>query len=486
MSKFNKVEKTETVQSYEGGEVYAKNPVEDWLNFLMSSYLENQFYESADKQMNRYMDLTREVAEKYGWEFVAKSAFFSRNVLGMRSISEFTAAILNSQRFDNKRAFFRNYFKRPDGISEVFAAIENFLGEKRSHALVRGAADYLSSLGEYQLGKYKMNGKQFNMYDLINITHAHSAAIDKYKAGELEAPDTWEVNISGAIDQVERDYHWRKMVEEGRLGYLALIRNLRNITKAEGIDQKWVNKYLVPQLTNETAIKKSMVFPYQIYCAYKNIGIRNMSINSALDYAFRVACGNMPEMDGRTVVMLDVSGSMENRLSSNSSLTLKEVGAVYAAAMLVNTNADFVKFGTMAKKMEFNLLDNIFDIVAKMCSNDRCGLGTDIGPAFDLLDKQYDRIFLVSDMQIMNANISSWWCSVPKGVDTYKAYCKKYKCQPHMYSFDLANYSTQVENPNNPRIHLCTVLNDTLFKMIPYLENGGSLVDYINNNFSYC
>lgn len=404
----------------------------------------------------------------------------------MRSISEFTAAILNGQKFDNKRAFFRNYFKRPDGASEVFAAID-MLGDKRSHALVRGAGDYLSSLGDYQIGKYKMNGKEYNMYDLINITHAHSATIDKYKAGMLETPDTWEVNISGAVDQVERDYHWRKMVEEGRLGYLALIRNLRNITKAEGIDQKWVDKYLVPQLTNEAAIKKSMVFPYQIYCAYKNIGIRNMSINSALDYAFKTACGNMPQMDGDTVVILDVSGSMEDKLSSNSSLTLKEVGAVYAAAMLVNTNADFIKFGNEAKMMKFNPLENVFDIVAKMCSNDRCGYGTDIVPAFRLMNKKYDRIFLVSDMQIMSKNGSGWyWGYRDQGVETYNEYCKFYKCHPHMYSFDLANYSTQVENPNNPRIHLLTALNDTLFKMLPYIENGNSLVDYINNNFSYC
>ena len=55
MAKFNKTVKTEKVASYEGGEVFEKNPIEDWINFLFSSYLENQFYESADEQMNRYI-----------------------------------------------------------------------------------------------------------------------------------------------------------------------------------------------------------------------------------------------------------------------------------------------------------------------------------------------------------------------------------------------------------------------------------------------
>lgn len=485
MAKFNKTVKTEKVASYEGGEVYAKNPVEDWINFLMSSYLEDQFYESASDQMNRYMDLTREVAERYGWEFVAKAAFFSRQELGMRSISELTAAILNGQKFDNKRAFFHNYFKRPDGLAEVFSLLDNFLGSKRSHALVRGAGDYLSSLKDYQLGKYKMNGKEYNMYDLINITHAHSATIDKYKAGTLETPDTWETAISGSKSDEEKSQNWQRLVEENKLGYLALIRNLRNIVNSSP-DVDWIEKYLVPQIDNEVAIKKSLVFPYQIYCSWKNYGIRNISIDAALDRAFRIACGNMPKMDGRTVIVLDVSGSMEDKLSSNSSLTLKEVGAVYAAAMFVNCNADFIKFGNDAKRIKLNKLDSIFNLVEKMYVNDSCGYGTDIVPAFRLMNEKYDRIFLVSDMQIMNNNDSEWYWRHQNGIETYNEYCNAYKCHPHMYSFDLANYSTQVENPNNPRIHLLTALNDTLFKMLPFIEDGNSLVDYISNNFNYC
>ena len=484
MAKFNKTVKTEKVASYEGGEVFEKNPVEDWINFLFSSYLENQFYESADEQMNRYTELTQTVGEKLGWEFVAKASFFSRNVLGMRSISELTAAILNGQKFDNKRAYFRNFMKRPDDASEVFAAID-MLGDKRSHALVRGAGDYLSSLKDYQLGKYKLKGKEYNMYDLINITHAHSTTIDKYKAGTLETPDTWETAISGSKSDEEKSQNWQRLVEENKLGYLALIRNLRNIVNSSP-DAYWIEKYLVPQIENEVAIKKSLVFPYQIYCSWKNYGIRNISIDVALDRAFKIACGNMPKMDGRTVIILDVSGSMEEKLSSNSSLTLKEVGAVYAVAMFVNCNADFIKFGNDAKKLKLNKLDSIFNLVEKMYANDNCGYGTDIVPAFRLMNEKYDRIFLVSDMQIMAKNGSGWYWHQNGGIETYNEYCKTYKCHPHMYSFDLANYSTQVENPNNPRIHLLTALNDTLFKMLPYIENGNSLVGYINNNFSYC
>lgn len=482
MSKFNKTMEPKVTSSYEGGMTYEKNCIEDLTNFMFSSYLEDQFYETANEQINRFIGLLNEVSEQMPLEWIAKLSFFARKELGMKSVSHLTAAWLNSKTFENKRVYYRNIMKTPSDIAELFAAID-MLGDKRSHALVRGAGDYLSSLKDYHIGKYKMSGKEYNMYDLINITHAHSASIDKYKNGTLETPDTWETAISGSKSEEEKSQNWQRLVEENKLGYLALIRNLRNIVSSAP-DAHWIEQYLVPQIENETAIKKSLVFPYQIYCSWKNYGIRNLSIDTALDRAFRIACGNMPDMPGDTVIILDVSGSMDDKLSSNSSLTLKEVGAVYAAAMFVNTKADFVKFGNEAKAMKFNPLEDIFDIICKMCANDGCGYGTDIVPAFRLLEKEYDRIFLVSDMQIMAGR--HFYYSGGSGIKTYEDYCKMYECNPHMYSFDLSNYHTQIVSSSNPRVHLSTALNDTLFKMIPYLEDGNSLVDFINNNFSYC
>lgn len=482
MSKFNKnMPSAERAVSYEGNVQFAKNPVEDWCNFIMSCMLENRFYESAEDQMERYINLTNQIGEELGWEFVAKAAIFARNELGMRSISELTAAILNGQTFDRKRQFFANYFKRPDGISEVFAAIDS-LGGKRSHALVRGAADYLSTLKDYSIDKYKMNGKVYNMFDLINITHAHSAAIDRYKNDCLEKADTWEKAISASANEEEKSQEWQRLVEERKLGYLALIRNLRNIVNTKP-SVGWVQEYLVPQIENVTAIKKSLVWPYQIYCAYKNVGIRNVDIDTALANAFRAACGNMPELPGNNVVVLDVSGSMDDNWSANSSLTIKEVGAVYSAALLVHSGADFIKFGSDAKNKTYNPLENIFNIIRDMQENEECGYGTYIASAYNAMQKKYDRIFLISDMQTMSVS-NSWYCT-RDSVNSYHSYCKKFGCTPHVYSFDLGNYRSQIENPNNPKIHLLTALSDKFFTLIKFIEDGGSLVDYINENYSY-
>ena len=481
MSKFNKQKRSETILSYEGGQVYKKNSIEDLINFMFSSMLENRFYENSEDQTQRFLTLLDEVSNQLPLEWIAKLSLFARKELGMKSITHLTAAWLNDKNFENKRSYYRNIMNIPSDMSEVFAAIDS-LGGKRSHALVRGAADYLSKLNDYSIDKYKMNGKVYNMFDLINITHAHSAAIDRYKNDCLEKADTWEKAISASANEEEKSQEWQRLVEEHKLGYLALIRNLRNIVDTKP-SENWVREHLTMQIENSIAIKKSLVMPYQIYCAYKNIGIRNTAIDIALERAFRIACGNMPELPGNNVVVLDVSGSMDDYWSANSSLTIKEVGAVYGAALLIHSGADFIKFGNYAKIKTYNPLENIFNIIEDMQENEVCGYGTNAASAYGAMQKRYDRIFLISDMQTMS--VSDGWYYAGYGVRSYNSYCDNFNCSPHVYSFDLSNYPSQVENPNNLKIHLLTALSDKFFTLIKFIEDGGSLVDYINENYSY-
>lgn len=491
MSKFNAKKETNKTVSYEGGDVYNKNLVEDYLNNLFSSYIEDGYYESQKTKMNRFLDLTTEVGKQLGNEFLAKTSVFARNELGMRSASQLIASYLNNEKFDNKRAYYRNFCHRPDDVAEIFGAID-MMGQKRSHATVRGCGDYIAKLNEYQLGKYKMLGKEYNMYDIINITHTKSASVNSFMKNEIESPDTWEVKVSTAKTDVERAEEWIRLVQEDKLGYLAMLRNLNNIMSAMSTTGynglTLIEDKIISKLTDEASIKKSLVYPYQIYCAYKNMKAHPFMIDNALDQAFRIACGNMEKFDGKSIIMLDVSGSMEDHISSRSNITIKEVGACYATALYLSQDCDFVKFGNDAKSCSYDKVDNVFSIIKKMCDNDGCGYGTYIGTAFAELNKHYDRIFIVSDMQTMSERGYRYrWSYSNKmdGVANYNDYCKEYgdaKC----YSFDLGNYKTQCNNPNNRNVHLVTALNNEVFKFLHLLENDQSIVDYIQKNFSYC
>lgn len=478
MPKFNQTHKPAKPDAvtYEGGLAFEKSLEQDWLNNLFSNMLENRFYEIGSEQMERYITLTKQMLAKYGPGFVARASYFARNTLGMRSISQLTAAMLNSQNFDGKRNFYAKYMKRPDDVSEIFAILDA-LGEKRSHALVRGAADYLSSLNAYTIDKYAMRNKDWSMIDLINVCHPKSAVVDKFYNGQLEHAGTWEQKISASKSEDEKSQNWRELVEGGKLGYLALIRNLNNILAAN-VSEDWIEQYLVPQLTNKDKIHKSLVFPYQIYTAYKNLNARQLDTIFALNEAFRTSVDNIPGLDGRSLVVLDVSGSMEDRVSGNSNMTIKEVCACYAAAIyLANPDSDFIKFGTEAKFRRYNRLNNVFDIIREVQHNDGCGYGTNIVPVFLMLKKHYDRIFLFSDMQVMSDN--RYYSNSMAAQDAMKEYFKDYG-RTKIYSIDMGNYRTQIANPMRGDLTLLTGFSDKVFKFISLMESGVSIIDYIN------
>lgn len=454
------------------------------MNFLLSSFCENGFYEDAAEQVRRFLDLTDKVIEEYGAPFASRAAIFARDEMGMRSISQLLAARLNSESFENKRLFYATYFTRPDDVAEVFAILDSF-GNKRSHALVRGAADYLKTLNGYKLDKYAMRNKDWSMVDIINVTHAYTDNIDAFYNGYAPKANTWEQLVSAASSKEERDSVWRMLVETEQLGYMALIRNLNNILDS-GIDERFVCYHLVPQIENGEAIRRSKVFPYQIYTAYTNLNIMNTHVVAALEKAFRISVENMPAMSGSTCIALDVSGSMDEYISAKSRITIKEVGAVYAAAILLkNNDADMLKFGNRAKRYKFNMLQNIFKTIADMQENEECGYGTNVASVFGELNRHYDRIFLISDMQTMDYGSFGYWGVAYEDVITASGAMNDYMRlfgRTRIYSFDLSNYHTQISNPVRGDLIMLTGLSDKVFTMLYWTEKKGKkIIEYINS-----
>ena len=126
----------------------------------------------------------------------------------------------------------------------------------------------------------------------------------------------------------------------------------------------------------------------------------------------------------------------------------------------------------------------MFDLIDKMCANDNCGFGTEINPAFELLarkGKEYDRIFIISDMQVMDGrDYWGWYGSHDSAVKTYHRYFQNTPC----YSFDLGGYHTQILSEYD-HIRYITALNDQVFKFISLLENSENLASYINGIVYY-
>jgi 60 kDa SS-A/Ro ribonucleoprotein len=136
-------------------------------------------------------------------------------------------------------------------------------------------------------------------------------------ADELKTPDTWEVALSGGADKKEA---FERLLKEGTLGYLALLRNLRNMEQA-GVDRELVKAALLARKGAQR------VLPFRYVAAARAAP----QVELAIDQALCAAIAELPRLKGRTVVMVDVSRSMEDRLSAKSDMTRMDAAAALAA-----------------------------------------------------------------------------------------------------------------------------------------------------------
>jgi 60 kDa SS-A/Ro ribonucleoprotein len=144
----------------------------------------------------------------------------------------------------------------------------------------------------------------------------------------LESPDTWEVSLSAGKDKKET---WTRLITEGKLGYLALLRNLRNMEKA-GVDESIVRK----AISDRKGAQR--VLPFRFIAASRAAPMYDEQLSTAL-----LACiEDQPKLTGRTIVLVDVSGSMDYQLSSKSDL--KRIDAAAALGSVINGDTRVFSF----------------------------------------------------------------------------------------------------------------------------------------------
>lgn len=491
MAKFNSAKPAGTTKakSHEGGDVYTKTKLDEWLNMLFSCYMEDGAYGDSPYYIKAMRDLTKDMINEYGPEFVARCAFFARNDLGMRSVSQLVAAVLNDSQFERKRSFFRNFCARPDDMGEVFSACED-LRINRSHAMMRGFRDYINTLSERQVSKYTMSTRKWSLIDIVRMTHAHSDAVEKLVYDNISPQSANSINavLTQNSDDGNRREKYKELIDNDDMGYLMLIRSLNHIWRLLGDDNEYIEK-VCALIANEGKVLNSKVFPYQIYSAYKNYAksvdghLHSEKIDTALEKAFRYSCANVPTLHGNVALVLDVSGSMESALSERSDISILEASASMCAAIyFMNPNATFYKFADRSKSFRYYRDASMFDLIEAMSHNDNMGGGTFISSFYNLVmqnDSHYDTIVLFSDMQVMDAK-SSWWWNTSKVVSFDEF--RKYNGSLRVYSFDLGNYHTQVA-PQDNSIRYFTSLSKSAFDFIQVVDNQINIKDFINEKY---
>jgi hypothetical protein len=470
MSKFNStVTKPKTLTSnLAGGQAYKQSNELELVSILLTSFITDQFYRSS----NDTLDRLKELLDKVDPKFAAKAAIFARDKFGMRSITHALAAELTSRSsgMEWSKNFYDKVVIRVDDMTEIMSYyLENKTDKRKPkfpNALKKGFASAFNRFDNYQLAKYRSENKEVKLIDVVNLVHPvpnslNKEALSKLVSGDLRSTDTWESKLSKAgqeasneeeLGQLKADA-WGELLTTRKIGYFALLRNLRNILNQA---PQYVG-LACDILTDEKMIKTSRILPFRFKTAYDEINTNygyapskeTRDIMVALDKALGISVSNVPVFDGDTLVVLDVSGSMSGKPA--------EIASLFGAILAKSNNCDVMTFATNAKYVNYNPNDSVISIKDSFKFT---GGGTNFKDIFLKANRKYDRIVILSDMQ--------GWIGNTSPISEFNLYKKKFGVTPYVYSWDLAGYST-MQFPENSVFALAG-FSDKVFDVMKWLE----------------
>lgn len=466
MAKFNE-RKENDVRNLAGGKAYKESNEMQLASLLLTSFGDDKFYQK-ENETYKHLEMLIEACDK---EFVAKAIIYARKEFGMRTITHIAASMLAKHICGATwgKNFYDKVVHRVDDMLEIIACHIS-RKQKITNAMKKGFASALERFDEYQLAKYKGEGKNVKLVDVVNLVHPvqsekNNGAIEKLINGELKSFDTWESELSAVGSDVEaKKAVWRRLLAENKLGYFALLRNLRNIIQLE---DKELKEMAFNAMLDEKAIKRSMLLPFRFSTAYDEMAKIDSDAMRVVSRACEIACNNVPKLDGKTLIALDVSGSMSN-------CRVSDIASLFTAVLLKSNDCDLITFSDDATYRRVNTDDSVMTI--KNSIKYAYG-GTNFEAIFQTANKAYDRVILLSDMQSWIQN--GWCCKSPKAAyEKYKRDFSAPNCK--FYSIDLAGYGT-MQLPQ-PDVYCLAGFSEKIFDLMKHFEcDKNALVSAINN-----
>ena len=270
--------------NHEGAPAWRMTPEwELYTTVVTTMGVEDKFYEGGEERVRRIADLVRKVEP----EFVAQLAVYTREEMHLRSVPLLLLVELDCCHQGDSlvsRAVGRT-IQRDDEITELLMCYLWRTGKPDlsglSCQLRKGLAEAFNKFDEYQFAKYNRKNRKVTLRDALALVHPkpkddrQADIFRKIMSDTLETPVTWETELS-AVGQRHFDSEeekeeakrevWRKLVQSHRLGYMATLRNLRNMLKL-GMDEETI-QMVCDYISNPEAVRKSKQLPFRFLSAF--------------------------------------------------------------------------------------------------------------------------------------------------------------------------------------------------------------------------
>ncbi len=364
--RFNIFQKRPDV-TYEGAIALKLNAEQQLRRSVLSCLLwEDEFYEDGQIIAQRIEYLAEQVAP----EFLANLAIEARTKFKLRHVSLLLiCALVKHGKGNLVSDTINSVIIRVDELSELLALY--FKNGKRplSKQLKLGLARAFTKFDAYQLAKYN-RANAIKLRDILFLCHA--------KPKDDEQAQIWKQLVDA-----NKGESFTRLINEGKLGYLALLRNLRNMQNAD-VDNEIVQNAIIARKGAQ------MVLPFRYVAAARAAPM----YEPYLDMALQEAILEKPILEGKTIVLVDVSGSMKTRLSAKSDLTRLDAAATLAS--IIPGDVRVFSFSEITKEVPRRIGMAGVDAII----NSQPNHGTYLGTAVEKVNKiKHDRLIVITDEQ---------------------------------------------------------------------------------------
>ena len=371
-------------RTFEGAPALApKNPLAELRRAVASCLLwEDQFYEDGVSIADRISSLVA-VCDPAA---VAALAVEARTSMKLRHAPLWLLSGLAKAGHGADADTYAATINRADEMGELIAMHWKDGKKPIPAQMKRGIAKAFAKFDAYRLGKYNRK-TAVTLKDVLRLVHPKPENDEQatlWKSiidGTLASPDTWEVALSGGADKKET---FERLLREGNLGYLALLRNLRNMVQAN-VDSGLVREAILARKGAHN------VLPFRYVAAARYAP----QYEPALDEALCAAVEQLPILPGKTCVLVDVSGSMDCPLSAKSDM--QRIDAAAALASIIHGDVRVVTFSHHVVEVPPRRGMAGVDAIKRSQPHG----GTYLGQAVAAVNAQipYDRLIVITDEQ---------------------------------------------------------------------------------------
>ncbi|MGW4346287.1 TROVE domain-containing protein [Streptomyces sp. NPDC004690] len=495
------------LRTYEGGRGHERDARSELFLLAVSNMVSQQtFYESAGDRDDRFARLVRELAvADPSW--TAGLLGWLRGEGNMRTASlvgaaEYVRARLTVGATDGPtgRQVVASVLQRPDEPGELLAYWTAAYGRNVPKPVKRGVADAVRRLYHPKsLLKYDTASKGYRFGDILNLVHASpdpakpwQGELFRYALDRRHHPDTavppaalplltahrelmalpverrravvtgpggaerlaaagmtWEA-LAGWLQGPMDKAAWEAVIPS--MGSMALVRNLRNFDEAGVSDE--VAARVAAKISDPAEVARSRQFPFRYLAAYQHAPSLRWAY--PLEQALGHSLANVPALPGRTLVLVDRSGSMFwSRVSERSQLTRADAAAVFGTGLALRAaDADLVQFGSTSAAVEFRRGESVLKVLERFGDLG----GTDTTEAVRRHYRGHDRVLIVTDEQYSAHRHGDPTAQIPDRVP--------------VYTWNLEGYRAGHGPSGTGNRHTFGGLSDSAFRMVSLLESA--------------